>query len=164
VAVVHLVELLAGDRPDHGAAADAAGAEAGLLPGHPDHLDRPPRLVLGAPQPSDRFDGPEDADHAVVAAGIQGRVEMRPGQHPRLVGGGARPATEEIAYRIEADLEPGVAHQLGDVFAGDVVLGRVDLAGEPAAVVRGVDRGKLLDPMVEAVDFKSHGRRCTHTG
>lgn len=39
VAVDHAVEVLAGQQTDHGAAADAAGAEARLLTGKADHLD-----------------------------------------------------------------------------------------------------------------------------
>jgi hypothetical protein len=56
VAVLHQIEVLAGDRGRHRAAADAAGAEARLLAGESDHLDRPARPVPAGAQLPDRLD------------------------------------------------------------------------------------------------------------
>ena len=88
-------------------------------------------------QPLGRLDPGEDAEHAVEAAAVRNRVEMRARPDARV----AAPA-EQVAGLVDLDLEPGLAHPAGGERVRRVLGRRV--AGPVA------DRIDLLDPLVDS--------------
>ena len=149
VAVAQPVQVGAREPPGGGAAADAAGAEARLLPRPGDELDRAPRHDAARAQQVDRLDRAEHADDAVVAAGVQRRVDVRAGQHERRVRVAAGPAPEQVADCVEPRLEARLAHPAGDALERRGVRRRVHLAGDPARRGVVVELGELGDRVVQ---------------
>src|SRR6185312_5047832 len=92
VAVAEPVEVVAAELAGGHPAADAAGPEARLLARPDDDLDRASRPDAQTAHRAHRLDRAEHADDAVVAAGVEGRVDVRAGEHGRVAGVRARPA------------------------------------------------------------------------
>ena len=140
VAVDEPVESRRGHLTDHRPAAQAAGDEARLFTGDAENLDRAPRPDPPLAQYLHRLDPADHAEHAVVGTGVQRGVEVGAGEDRRRVRITALPAPDQIAGRVQADVEPGRPHQLGDVLGARLVLRRVHLAGDPACVRIRVER------------------------
>ena len=90
----------------HEAAANAADAEAGrLLRGEHDELDGAARAKAAAFECAHRLQAAEDADGAVIHAGVWDGVGVGAGGYGGQVGFGPGPADEDVADGIVADLE-----------------------------------------------------------
>ena len=92
---------------------------------------------------------PSTPSDAVVAAGVERRVDVRAGEHQRRGRRAPGPAAEQVADGVEPDLEPGVAHPRRDAVERRAVRGRVDLARDPARVRVVVVAGQLGDRVVQ---------------
>ena len=155
-AVDEPVEVGALELAGRGAAADAARAEARLLAGPRDDVDRAPRDDARRAQGADRLDRPQHAQDSVVGAGVERRVDVRAGDDHRGVGLGAAPAAEEVAHGVQARLEARVAHPRGDPLQGGGVGRRVDLAGDAAGLGVVVEPRQLGDGVVQG----AHGTQA----
>ena len=91
-------------------AADAADAEARrLLAREHEQLDRSPRPEAGGLQRADRLQPAEDADRAVVPAGVRDRVGVRAGADGGQSRVGPGPAGEEVADGSSRTVSPASA-------------------------------------------------------
>ena len=151
------LEGVRAERADERATADAAGAEARLLPGDGDHLEAAARREAGVAQRAHRLDRAQHADDAVVAAGVERRVDVRAGDHARCVRLAARPAAPEVAERVEARLEARAAHPLRHPLQGLRVGRREHLARDPAGLGVVVELREPVDRRVEAVAHAAPG-------
>ena len=156
VAIDEPVEVGALELAGGRAAAHAAGAEARLLAGPRDDVDRAPRSRAALAQRAHRLDGAEHAEHAVVGAGVERRVDVRAGDDDRRVGLAALPAAEEVPHGVEPSLEARGAHALGDPFERGRVGRRVDLACDPAGLGVVVEPRQLGDGVVQG----AHGAQA----
>jgi hypothetical protein len=149
VAIAQAVEVGAAEVAGRGAAAHAPGPEPGLLPRPCDDLDRAPRRRARLAQQVHRGDRAEDADHAVVAAGVERRVDVRAGQHQRGIRVAPRPAAEQVADGVEPRLEARLAHPAGDPLQRGGVGRRVNLPRDPARSGVVVEARQLGDRVVQ---------------
>ena len=131
------------ERAGEEAAAEAADAEAGgLFGGEQDEFDGAAGAEAAALERADGFEAAEDADGAVVHAGVGDGVDVRAGGDGGEVGLGAGPAEEGVADGVFAD---GEACGVGEVFepgAGAEVVGGEDDAGDGGAFGGGLDGGE----------------------
>ena len=156
VAVAQPVEVGAREIAGGRAAADAAGPEPRLLPRPGDDLDRPPRGGAALPQEPDGLDRAEHPEHAVVAAGVQRRVDVGAGEDERRAGLAPRPAAEQVADRVDAGLQAGLAHPARDAVERAGVRRRVHLARDPARAGIVVELGELGDRVVQPGGHRRH--------
>ena len=125
------------------AGAEAADAEAGgLFGGEHDEFDGAAGAEAAAFEGADGFEAAEDADGAVVHAGVGDGVDVRAGGDGGEVGFGAEPADEGVADGVLADLEVFRGGEFFEPGAGAEVVGREDDAGDGGAVADGFDVGE----------------------
>ena len=132
----------------------------------PDDLDgeRQPRAL--AIERRDAFDRRNDAEHAVVLAGVAHGVEMRAEhqarQHRRRV---AFVAADAVADRIEARRHAGVAHPAQHQRVDRALLRRQEDAREAVGLLR--MRGQRLTAIVDPLRVDRHERLvalCANAG
>ena len=123
--VVGLVEPRGIEAARHRLAADQRRAEAhAFLVAEADDLERVRQALAALVQIADARDRGDDAEEAVVLAGVAHAVLVRAGHHDRRVRIGRGVASDDVAERVEAGLHAGVAHEADQVFAGLLVLRR----------------------------------------
>ncbi len=144
VAIAHRIELGPRQAAGERAAAQATRAEARLLAGEADHLDATCRRPVRRAEGAERLDRPEHTEHTVVGPGIQRRVDVRAGEDSRRGRVVALDPAPEIAERVDAHVEPGLSHQVGDELVRGRVGGGEHLARDPAGVRVVVEAGEVL--------------------
>ena len=112
-AVRHEAELLLGEPGRHRVAADGAA----FLVGEEDHLERMPQRDAALSEPLGHFDRAHRADLAVEAPALRHRVDVRADRERREGGVGAGAAADDVAGRVDADLELRRAHEAHRVLA-----------------------------------------------
>ena len=85
-----------------------------------------------------------DAQHAIVLAGVAHGIEVRTRQYCRQAGPNTVIATNDIADGIESGLHAGLFHPAFDQLARGLVLRRQEMPGERPVVMR--DGRELLKP------------------
>ena len=121
----------AGDRP----AAEHRGSEAhALFVAEADHLDGEWQPLAPFVERRHAFDGAHHAEHAVVAAGVAYRVEMRPEHQAGLLLSFVAP--DDVADRIHARLHAGFAHPAEHQLVRRAVLAREEHARQSARKLR----------------------------
>ena len=139
------VECGSAETAGHGLAAHRST----FLVGEDDELERMARLDSSIAKQFRHLDGAEDADVAVVVAALRHGVDVgsRHDHGQRRIGSGA--ASEDVARRVDAHLEPGVPHQRFDELpAGDV--GGAERDAAHAALGIGAKAAECLDARLEA--------------
>ncbi len=110
-----------------------------------------------AVQGADAGDGCDDAQHAVIAAGIADGIEMGAEDERRQARRRALIAPDDIADRVHMHGHAGIAHPGHDEVAGPPMLGAQEHAGQPAGVL--ADRGQRIGA---PADFGTHVDRVSN--
>ena len=116
------------------AGAETTDAEAGrLFGGEHDEFDGAAGAEAAVLEGADGFEAAEDADGAVVHAGVGDGVDMGAGGDRGEIRFGAEPADEEVADGVLADLEVFRGGEFFEPCACTEVVGREDDAGDGGA-------------------------------
>lgn len=110
-------------------AAKKRGAEAhALFVGKSDYLDREGQALAGFVHAPNAFDRAEDAEEAIVPAGIAHAVHVGAGQQRRRARCRAFVAADDIAERVECGVHARFLHPAEDLLAGGAMLRRKERA------------------------------------
>ena len=147
------------ERTRHRLAADQRDTEAHpflVAEGH--HLDGHRQPNATPVQVGHAGDRREDAEQAVIAAGVAHAIEVRAGHEHWCIGDSALVATHHIAKRVPMNRHAGLTHPGRDQFTCLPMLGGEVGAGEARCVLG--DGGELLgarqDRIAEATGRGAH--------
>src|SRR6185312_6707740 len=113
-----------------------------------DDLDRVWQLDATRGEVAGGGDCAQDAEDAVVAAGIDDAVEVRAGDDARRIGPCACASADDVAERVDLDGEAGVAHPAGDQRRRTAVLSGEITSREDARIL--ADRGERVALLEDA--------------
>ncbi len=134
-----------------------------------DELDGAARAEAAVFEGADGFEAAEDADGAVVHAGVRDGVDVGAGGDGGEVGFGAEPADEDVADGVVAYVEVFGGGEFLEPGASAEVVGREDDAGDGGAVAYGLftgEGGEDLELVEEAggVDLELRGLNLARQG
>src|SRR6185295_15063662 len=71
-----------------------------------------------------RFEGADDSDRSVILAAVDHGIEMGPGQYRGRPWIGSLEAAEDVTDGVDADIQPGLAHQMDQDLAAAQLFDR----------------------------------------